>query len=401
MKKALFISMGSSLAVFILGLLSAAPACLAQGRDFDELAHRIVSTAVNIKPGEVVVISGGKHTVPLMEALAIEAQNAGGMVTMFLGSDKVIRSFNADVPEKYLEQEPRFFAEWLRQVDVWISLPDVSDIQALDVGVPAARLAKIDKANQFLTPLLDSMKIRQVNMIYPTDERARYFGLDGATYVNMIWDAIGADYKQISDNGRALQKAFQGAKTVRVTSPSGTDLTLQVGNRPIFLEEGIISEEKAKSKSFIDRTTGLPAGTLTFAPPEDSARGKVVVPRAECRYEAMTSVSFEFKKGKMEDFKAGKGGNCFHDLMSASSGPTDQIGSLSIGLNPAWKVHEENDAHYYPNSGAGVVFVNIGDNQLLGGKNKTQGNFSFGFPLVGATVEVDGKVVIKNGTLVI
>jgi hypothetical protein len=190
MKKVLVISTGLIVSGLILVLLSAAPACFAQGRNFDELAHRIVTTTVNIKPGEAVVISGGKHTVPLMEALAIEAQKAGGLVTMFLGSDKVIRSFNADVPEKYLEQEPRFFAEWLRQVDVWISLPDVSDIKALDAGVPAARLAKIDKANQFLTPLLDSMKVRQVSIIYPTDERARYFGLDGATYVNLEGPAL-------------------------------------------------------------------------------------------------------------------------------------------------------------------------------------------------------------------
>lgn len=373
----------------------------AQERDFGELAHRVVTTSANVKPGEVVVISGGKHTIPLMEALAIEAQKAGGMVTMFLGSDKVIRSFNADVPEKYLEQEPRFFVEWLRQVDVWISLPDASDIKALEAGVPAARLAKIANAGQFFPGLLDGMKFRQVNIIYPTNDRASAFGLDGATYVNMIWAAIGADYKQISDNGEKLKKALEGAKTVRVTSASGTDFTFRVGDRPIFVADGIISPQQAKSKSFAERSTGLPDGTLTLAPLEDSATGKVVVPRTECRFEAMTDVSFEFKNGKMENFKAGKGGNCFQELLSASSGPTNQIGYFSIGLNPPWKVHEENGALYYPNAGLGVVFVGIGDNQLLGGTNKPQGNFGFGFPIVGATVEADGKVVVKDGKLVI
>jgi hypothetical protein len=87
-------------------------------------------------------------------------------------------------------------------------------------------------------------------------------------------------------------------------------------------------------------------------------------------------------------------------LISESSGATNQIGSFSIGLNPAWKVHEENGAHYYPGAGLGVVFVSIGDNELLGGKNKTQGTFGFGFPIIGATVEVDGKVVVKDGRLV-
>jgi aminopeptidase len=389
-----------SLIGLIFGFLSIQPAA-AQERNFGELAHRIITTSANVQPGDVVVVSGGKHTIPLMEALAIEAMKAGGMVTLFLGSDKVTRYFNADVPDPYLQQEPRFFAEWLKQVDVWIALPDASDIKALTAGVPASRLAEIDKANQFFTGMLDGMKFRQVALIYPTDERGESFGLEGTIYVNMIWEAIGADYKQISDNGIKLKNMLEAAKSVRVTSPSGTDFTFKLGKRPIFLDDGIVSAEKAKSKSFIDRTTGLPAGTLTLAPLEDSATGKAFVPRAECRFEPMTDVSFEFKKGKMEDFKAAKGGNCFQEMMSASSGPTDQIGSLSIGLNPAWKVHEENGAHYYPNSGLGVVFVGIGDNQLLGGTNKTQGNFGFGFPIVGATVEIDGKAVIKDGKLLI
>jgi aminopeptidase len=386
--------------LFIFGFFSIQSAT-AQERNFGELAHRIITTSADVKPGDVVVISGGKHTIQLMEALAIESMKEGGMVTMLLGSDKVSRYFIADSPEQYLGQEPRFFAEWLKQVDVWINLPDASDIKALDTGVPAIRLAKIDKAGQFFAGMLDGMKFRQVNLIYPTDERGESFGLDRPIYVNMIWEAIGADYKQIADNGGTLKKMLEAAKSVRVTSPSGTDFTFKLGKRPIFLDNGIVSAEKAKSKSFIDRTTGLPAGTLTLAPLEDSATGKVFVPRAECRFELMTDVSFEFKKGEMEDFKAGKGGNCLQELLSASGGPTNQIASFSIGLNPAWKVHEENGAHYYPNSGLGVVFVNIGDNQLLGGTNKTQGNFGFGFPIVGATVEVDGKVVIKDGKLVI
>ncbi len=52
-------------------------AAAAQQGNIDRLAHRIVTTSLGIKPGEVVVITGGKHTIPLMEALAIEAQKAG------------------------------------------------------------------------------------------------------------------------------------------------------------------------------------------------------------------------------------------------------------------------------------------------------------------------------------
>ena len=110
-------------------------AATAQQPNLHRLARRIVATSVGIKPGEAVVITGGKHTIPLMEALAIEAQKAGGMVTIFLSSDSVVRSLNVEVPGQFLSQEPRFFAEWLKQVDVFITLPSASNIKA----TPASR----------------------------------------------------------------------------------------------------------------------------------------------------------------------------------------------------------------------------------------------------------------------
>jgi leucyl aminopeptidase (aminopeptidase T) len=387
------------LALFCGSSFFAAPV-RAQAPNFADLAHNIITTSVAVKPGEVVVITGGKHTIPLMEALAIEAQKAGGLVTIFLDSDKVIRSRNADVDEKFLGQEPRFFGEWLKQVDVWISLPNASDIKALDAGVSAQRLATIAKAGDFLIPMLDGTKVRGVSLIYPTEERGKSFGLDGATYVNMIWQAMGADYKQIAAQGDALRKMLQTAKSVHVTSPSGTDLRFSVGNRPVFVDDGTLPPDKARSKRFLDRNVGLPSGSLFFAPVETSATGKVVVPRAECRYEAINDISFTFRNGRMENFKAGQNANCFTELKSASRGATDQFGGIGIGLNPAWPIHEENGAAYYPST-AGLVFVSIGDNQILGGSNKAEGTFGFSFPIVGATVEIDGKVVIKDGRIVL
>src|SRR6266704_4291798 len=105
MRKISFLRLMLPLSVFTIGLFCTVPAN-PQERDLGELARRVVTTSVSVKPGDVVVITGGKHTVPLMEALAIEAQKAGGMVTMFLSSDSVVRSLNVEVPERFLSQEP-------------------------------------------------------------------------------------------------------------------------------------------------------------------------------------------------------------------------------------------------------------------------------------------------------
>ncbi len=370
-----------------------------QTRDLDQLAHRIVATSLAIKPGEVVVINGGKHTIPLMEALAIEAQKAGGMVTIFLNSDRVIRSFNMDVPDQYLEQEPRFYGEWLKRVDVVIGLPPASDIKALDAGVPAARLAKQNHANEFLTPMLDGMKFRELDITYPTPARGASFGLNGKTYVDMVWGAMRADHGRIAERAEALRGMLQGAKAVRVTSPSGTDITFDVGDRPIFIDAGTVTPEQAKGKKAAERTVSFPAGAVTVAPLETSATGKLVVPRVQCRFQVMTGVSLEVHNGQMDSLKAARGLKCYEDLAAGSSGPINMFASFSLGLNPAWPAHEERGAAYYPPPGAGIVYLGFGDNQLLGGANQTVGNFGFAFPITNATVWIDGKKVIEAGKL--
>ncbi len=58
--------------------------------------------------------------IPLMEAVAVEVQNAGGFVQMILYSDRVARAQYTVVPEKYLVQEPRYLAEWVKNTTVQI-----------------------------------------------------------------------------------------------------------------------------------------------------------------------------------------------------------------------------------------------------------------------------------------
>lgn len=379
---------------------TAAAATAGEGVNTTELARRIVTDSAKIKPGDVVVINGGKHTIPLMEAIAIEAQKAGGMVTMFLNSDRVMRSQNVDVPEKYLEQKPVFFAEWLKQMDVYIGLPGAEDYKSIIADVPEARFAKASQAGQVITDMLNGAKLRLVSIGYPSKQEAEYNKLDFASYEKMHWAAVNADYQQIAAQGEQLKKLLQGAKQVRVTSPSGTDVSFAVTNRPVFVMGGVVSEQASKEKFFLSRIASLPGGSLTLAPLETSVNGKVVVPRATCRFEPLTDASYEFKNGKLENFKAAKGADCFNQTMAAYSGPKDMFGTFSIGLNPALKVIEDG-GDYRPSDAAGMIYVGIGDNQMLGGSNKVQGQGGYGFPIVKATVAIDGKVVVKDGQLVL
>ncbi len=394
MRKILIIGFVLAFAIIHLGLFNSS--LYSQDEKFIELAQKIVQTSASIKAGDVVVVYGGKHTISFMEALTIEAQKKGGLVQMFLNSDKVERSYLVDVPEEYLELEPKYFAEWLKNTDAWIGLSAIENPKAVYGDIPEERWAKVYKANKLINDMLDESGIRGLNISYPTKERAEINQLDFADYEKMHWEAVNADYKQISELGMKLKKLLEGATEVKVTAPSGTDFTFSVGDRPIFVDDGIVTEEEAKSKRFLDRWIMLPGGSVFLAPIETSANGKVFAPKHRCKYEPLTGISFEFNNGTIQNFKAEKGQKCFEEVLAPYAGPKDRFGYFSIGLNPALKVIEEN-GDYRPQDAAGMVWIGTGDNKLLGGNNSEPGGFTF--PIVNATVSVDGKVVVEKGQL--
>ncbi len=349
-------------------------------------------------PGEVVVISGGIQKLPLMEALAIEASKAGARVApLFVTTDNIQRSSIADVSEEYLGQ-PAPMMEWLKNVDVWISTADMEDSKAVLEGISETKLAKASRSADAFRAALNHSKLRYVYIGVPNRKDAEYAQVDWEIYRQMQWDAINADYKQIAEKGNQLAKLLENAKSVRITSPSGTDLTVALGNRKAFVNAGILGEQAKESGAFLNRQASLPGGDVLVAPIENSANGKVVAPKDNCRpYEYLTGATYVFKDGKMVSFNAKGNPECFEQDYSAYGGDKDRVASLQIGLNPALKVMEDG-SDYRPGEAAGMVFIGMGNNQLLGGNNKTE--FAWVIPVVKASVEIDGKTVVKDGQLV-
>jgi len=371
---------------------------LAQENNFADLSAKIVKTSARVKPGDVVVIAGGKHNIDFMESLAIEARKQGGQVQMFLDTDKLERATYTEVPVQYLDQQPTFFAEWLKHVNVFIGLPGVEDAKAVFSDVPQDRFAKANKAGQVVTDVLNSSGVRAVFVGYPTQSDAAVNQLEFSTYQKVFWAALDADLDKISQDGNKLKQMLQGAKTVRVTSPNGTDVTFSIGNRPVFIDDGIVSAEKAAARDFLSRSVSLPGGTVFVAPMETSGNGKVVVTRDQCMFKPLTGESFELKQGHMENYKAESGGECYTEAMAPYEGPKEVFGFFQIGLNPGARIIE-NPGDYRPQNAAGLVTIGVGDNQLLNGNNKVQGGGNFGFPIENATVTIDGKTVVQNGKL--
>lgn len=363
----------------------------------EELARRVVTESAGVQPGDVVAIAGGKHTVQLMESIAIEVQKAGGLPVMLLSSDRVERSRWVDMPEEYLDQTPEFLVAWLKEIDVWIGLPDEEDPQAIRAGVPESRLARAAKADAAVDEAFRKHMGSAVWIGYPTHQEADQNGLDVAQYEAMYWRALAADYSAISRVGHKIKDMLRSAKNVTVSSPAGTKITVALADRPIMVNDGVVTREERREEWFINRVAGLPGGSVVFAPVETTVQGKVVVPGLKYRDAVLRGVEFEFAAGKTRGLRAAEGEAVLKEVLSEYQG-IDRLGVISIGLNPHFRVVEENGAEFRPFDGAGVVWLLLGNNAFLGGDNQEVGGF--GFPITNATVAIDGQVVVRDGQLV-
>ena len=393
-----------SLGLSLLVLSSFVTCNPAQGQEgkpdprLTEIANKVVTVSAKVKPGEVVVISGGIQKLPLIQAVAIEAAKAGGRVVTLVTTDQLQRAYLVDVPEQYLGQQWPAGA-WLNNIDVWISTGDTDDSKVVLENVPESRLAKTFRSADANRAALNNSKTRVVNIGVPNKKDAEYARVDWAVYQNMLWDAINENYQAISKKGEQLAKLLQSAKSIRITSPSGTDITMALGNRTAFVSAGLLEEHGTAGGPFLARQTSLPGGTVIVAPVEASATGTVVAPKDTCRpYEYLTGATYVFQEGKMTSFTAKANSDCFEQDYSAYSGDKDRIASVQIGLNPSIKVMESGDNDFRPYEAAGMVYIFMGNNQLLGGDNKSE--WGWGIPVTNASVEIDGTTVVKDGQLV-
>ena len=377
-----------------LGLLSLASPAF--GQDYEQIAKQIVNTSAGVKPGELVTITGGQHTLPLMEAVAVEVARVGGQPKMLLTTDKVARATNVEMPESAIMASKN--DNWLLGSDVLISLPGLEDSKAVLAGMTEARQGKFRQvaAEAGLSKKLDATKLRVVSVAYPSKSYATNQQLDYASYEQMIWAGIGTDYAAVAAQAQQMKQLLATGKKVHITSPAGTDLTFQLAARPVFTDDGVVTAADQQEKLVLSRTAALPGGRVYGTCQETSATGRLAASPSTWNGKPLQGLKGELKNGQLTNVRADVGNEDVQKYLAASDASAAQVGYFSIGLNPAMKPQEQKG--YNPATAAGMVYVGMGNNALLGGTNQAKGGDNC--PVANATVEGDGTVIVRNGQLV-
>lgn len=360
------------------------------------LAQKIVNQCANVKEGEFVLIQGGVREMELLEDIAANVAKKGAHMLLIIGSDRLTRKFYTEVPEMYDSQPPELALKIYGFIDAAIGI-DFNEDPGLLADIPAERMAVRNQASAPATDLFVKRGIRQVgigNGLYPTEARAKQFGVTFKELSDIFWKGLDVDYHALEATGNSLRKVLEAGTEIHITHPNGTDLKVNISGRKIIVLDGIISDEDLK-EGYTGAQVYLPAGEVAFTPVPGTAEGKIVIPADFYSGIEAKDITMVFHKGKLVSMTAGAGIERLRELYDASAEGKDEFSSIDIGINPNVSIIPGSKlVCWMP---AGMITVGIGNNLFAGGENKS--TFGYNFHIPGCTLKVDNETLIDKGTL--
>ena len=208
------------------------------------------------------------------------------------------------------------------------------------------------------------------------------------------------DYDQLALRQKEFEEAMR-TQSIRVTTPAGTDISFQIGDRPVTRQDGNASAKRASAGlNLIDREIEIPSGAIRVAPVEETVNGSVAFPDAVWGGQQVKDLIINFEKGKITSYTAASGVEGVESELSNAPGTSgESFREFALGFNPKLSIPSDGNPWIpYYGYGAGVVRLSLGDNSELGG-NVTGGYVRWNF-FVDATVVVGDDVWVKDGKLI-
>jgi hypothetical protein len=194
------------------------------------------------------------------------------------------------------------------------------------------------------------------------------------------------DFVEHARRQERLAAALKG-RTLRITTPGGTDLRLSVASDQWFhLGNGDASRARAATaRSIRDREIELPVGMFHFLPNAENVDGVLASPTVRRTDGAVRDARLTLSRGRVTRVAAAEGEEAIRKAMAGIGEDGNKIATVWMNTNP----HNERFG----------INVELGSNWENGGRNRADGARRLSVPLVDATLEADGRVLMRDGRI--
>jgi leucyl aminopeptidase (aminopeptidase T) len=207
-------------------------------------------------------------------------------------------------------------------------------------------------------------------------------------FTDAFADAMSVDYGLLRRSGARLAAALTGARSCRVTSAVGTDVTLSLKRRHATVDDGNLQEAGAFGN--------LPAGEAYIAPLETLGDGTIVFDGALADYGLLAaSLRIRLEAGRAVDAR-GEAADWLLSRLDAGGEHGRSIAEIGIGTNPRAQLC---GLVAIDEKVLGTAHIAFGTSASFGGVN--QAGVHIDGMLRDPTVELDGETVLADGVLVL
>lgn len=198
--------------------------------------------------------------------------------------------------------------------------------------------------------------------------------------------AMAVDYGLLRDRGAHLAAALSAARSCRITSAAGTDVSLSVEERRATADDGNLQRPGAFGN--------LPAGEAYIAPLETLGDGMIVLDGALADYGLLRSpLSVQLEAGRAVDAQ-GEAADWLLSTLDAGGEHGRSIAEIGIGTNPGAELC---GLVAIDEKVLGTAHLAFGTSASFGGAN--QASVHIDGMLRAPTIELDGAPLMHEGRL--
>lgn len=298
------------------------------------LGRQVVRVSLRLGWKDVFEIYTYVSTIPLAEALALEARRAGSDTHLTLMTDDLWFTSMKELPTRWLRAPSPAERALNAAVTAHIYLGGPADARRMR-DIPPEKFDANAVGGRRQDEPLRRRRVRGIDLPIGrlTPERAEAYGLDYGRWRQSYEAALAVDLQAIQKVGASLARSLLGRRRVRITSDSGTDLAFETKPIPPAVDDGIVSPADVR-RGFVD--TSLPAGKLEATLRPETASGEVLC-RDPLFFAGRTirGLRLRIDKGKIIEADAKENFELLAHALPPKVRSRASLGWFTVGLNAA------------------------------------------------------------------
>ncbi len=335
---------------------------------------------LEIQAGQFVEIRGDSAMWECTEAVSLAVERAEAVpclnVTSIAHEAERIRT----LPIDRLRRPSPFLLDLATRADAAIVIE--RDWRQLTESCPSERLKAWNQAVGILLRQQESRRVPNCVIAHPGAVRRDDLLVPRRDIYRAMKNAVDVDMIELDRRVRSVKQIIESGSVLDLRTPNGVRLECQLGGRPVFENDGRLSDSQVLN---------LPFGAISFTVPETTVQGSICIER----WRDVRDLTLTFVDGRISGISAANSPKSFTDFVGTHSGHRDRISHIGIGVNPG--IHSPTGNIGVDECKSGMLFFALGENRYLGGKNESTLNMDLTCP--GATVFAGSRCIVRDGRL--